>query len=171
MERRVSAIQAILVVSLSSFALADGAQRIVTPTAPKRSSWADALGESGSERVSTAGDGDEFWVPEVPAFRHRPDRIVQSESGVSLYGGFGKRDGVEPETVQHRSDGDGFNDTTDAHGVTLTDDITAGKGNSYSVPIALNVSDTAVLDGFVITGGTHFRTAEPGWACCGTAIR
>ncbi len=56
-----------------------------------------------------------------------------------------------------------FNDTTDAHGVTLTaDDInSAGKGNSYSVLFALNVSDTAVLDGFRHHRGTRTKVPEP----------
>jgi len=36
-----------------------------------------------------------------------------------------------------------------------------GHGNSYSVLFALNLSDTAVLDGFVITGGNSDENYEP----------
>jgi len=164
---RVSAIRAILVFfcCLVFSSVSAGAQRYyVTPNGTGNgSSWANALGEQGFRgRLVTAADGDEFWVA---AGKYRPsdtDRIVSFslKSGVSLYGGFA---GNETELSQRdwsvnitvlTGDLD-FNDTTDAHGVTLTaDDInSAGKGNSYSVLFALNVSDTAVLDGFVITGG------------------
>ncbi len=166
-KRRVSAIQAILVVlcCLLFVSLADGAQRYyVTPNGTGNgSSWADALGESGfRNELVTAGDGDEFWVA---AGKYRPsdtDRIVSFslKSGVSLYGGFA---GNETELSQRdwsanitvlTGDLD-FNDTTDAHGVTLTaDDInSAGKGNSFNVIDLVNVSNTVVLDGFVVSGG------------------
>lgn len=172
---RIFSILAILVVlcCLLFISLAEGAQRYyVTPNGTGNgNSWANALGESGfRNELVTAGDGDEFWVA---AGKYRPsdtDRIVSFslKSGVSLYGGFA---GNETELSQRdwsanitvlTGDLD-FNDTTDAHGVTLTaDDInSAGKGNSYSVLFALNVSDTAVLDGFVITGGNSDEGSEP----------
>jgi len=135
------------------------------------SSWANALGESGfRNELVTAGDGDVFWVA---AGKYRPsdsNRIVSFalKSGVSLYGGFAGN-----ETELHQRDwsanitvltGDlDFNDTTDANGVTLTaDDINSnGNGNSYSVLLAVNVSNAAVLDGFVITGGNADGNSEP----------
>ena len=132
------------------------------------SSWANALGEDGfRDRLVTAGSGDEFWIA---AGKYRPsdtDRIVSFslKSGVSLYGGF-----AGGETELHQRDwsenitvltGDlDFDDDTDAYGVTETAADIVGS-NSYSVLFALNVSGTAVLDGFVITGGNADGNSEP----------
>jgi len=140
-KRRVSAIRAILVIlcCLVFSSLAAGAQRYyVTPNGTGNgSSWADALGEQDfRERLVTAADGDVFWVA---AGKYRPsetDRIVSFslKSGVSLYGGFA---GNETELSQRdwsvnitvlTGDLD-FNDTTDAHGVTLTAGDINKKGN------------------------------------------
>lgn len=173
---KIFSIQAILAVlcCLLFVSLADGAQRYyVTPNGTGNgSSWANALGESGfRNELVAAGDGDEFWVAKG---KYRPsdtDRIVSFslKSGVSLYGGFS---GNETELSQRdwsanitvlTGDLD-FNDTTDVHGVTLTaDDIKSdGKGNSYSVLLAENVSNTAVLDGFVVSGGNAVNSEQRG---------
>ncbi len=99
------------------------------------------------------------------------DRIVSFslKSGVSLYGGFA---GDETELNQRdwsvnitvlTGDID-ENDDTDPNGVTETKEDIVGS-NSYSVTfLAVNVSNTAVLDGFVVTGGNADGngTAEPG---------
>ena len=125
------------------------------------SSWSNALGESQFiSALASASSGTEFWVAEG---RYRPAVTLQRsasfvlKTGVTLYGGFAgtetDRDQRDPEVNVTVLTGDlGLDDTVNGHGVTVTPSGINGS-NSYSVVKAVNVSHTAVLDGFTVTGG------------------
>jgi CSLREA domain-containing protein len=116
------------------------------------SSWDDAYSDLQSALAENACT--EIWVA---AGTYYPtsgnDRAISFElkSGVEIYGGFA---GTETQ----RSGRD-----VDANATILSGDIgTQGdKGdNSYHVVYANNVNNTAVLDGFTVTGGN----ANGGWS-------
>ena len=110
-------------------------------------SWDDAYTDL-QDALTAAAAGDEIWVA---ASTYKPtdstDRAIAFEmvEGVGIYGGFA---GSETE----RSERD-----WDANPTVLSGDIgTAGStgDNSYHVVVAgSTVTETAVLDGFVVTGG------------------
>ncbi|KAA0252280.1 MAG: hypothetical protein EDM79_21515, partial [Chloroflexi bacterium] len=119
------------------------------------SSWASAC--DLQQALSAATSGDQIWVMSGV---HKPtnttDRTISFslESGVEIYGGFA---GTETSLNQRdpnvnitvlSGDIDG-NDTVDGNGVTTT----ISGSNSYHVVTASSVGATAILDGFIITGG------------------
>ncbi|GAP63451.1 hypothetical protein ARMA_1874 [Ardenticatena maritima] len=107
----------------------------------------------------------EIWVaagvyyPDEGAGQTNDDRnsTFRLKSGVALYGGF-----AGTETARNQRDpaanitvlsGDiDKNDTTDANGV-VTDTANIQGNNAYHVVTGDGVDNTAVLDGFVVTGG------------------
>ncbi len=101
----------------------------------------DALGE--------ATYGDEIWVAEgtyrpVPLTATGRITAFHMLPGVKLYGGF---DGTENDRSQR---------DWATHVVTLSGDIgTIGSygDNSFHVVVGTGVTETAVLDGFLVTGG------------------
>lgn len=130
-------------------------------------SWVDAFTDL-QDALAVAVSGDEIWVaagvyyaitPEDPGDVTLKERQVsfQLPDGVGLYGGFPEggggtqdRDWQAHITVLS-GDIDG-NDTTDEHGVVTDPDDIQGD-NTSSVVRASGLDETAVLDGFHITGG------------------
>lgn len=117
------------------------------------SSWTDAFAELQTA-LNIALPGDEIWVAagtytpdyDVSAKVHTGDReaTFQLVSGVAIYGGF---DGME-NTRDERNSQD---NPTLLSGEIMTPDGEAE--NCYHVVTGSNADDTAVLDGFTITGG------------------
>ncbi|GIW02605.1 Ig-like domain-containing protein [Roseiflexus sp.] len=158
--RRLLALVCLLLLSLP-FAptRASGVVRYAAPTARGSgdcSSWDNACTLQAA--LDIANSGDQIWVQ---AGVHKPttnplDRTAAFalKNGVAIYGGFA---GTE-STLDERNwtayatvlSGDiDNNDTTDLHSITTT----INGANSYHVVIATNVISTAVLDGFIVTGG------------------
>ncbi len=143
---------------------ASGTIRYVVPEAPAQGtcvSWATAC--SLSHALSIAVSGDQIWVKKGV---HKPPRVLSGDprqssfvlkNGVALYGGF-----AGTETALNQRDwtvnitvlsGDiDNNDRTDANGVITTTANIVGN-NVYHVLRSTNVNSTAVLDGFIVTGG------------------
>jgi hypothetical protein len=132
-------------------------------------SWPNAYTELQSA-LDVAGPGDEIWVAEGV---YKPDydpgggvhtgHITASfalTSGVALYGGFDPSSGANtfpernwdafPTVLSGDLAGD---DTTTAHNVITTTAHISGS-NACHVVTASGVDNTAILDGFTITGGS-----------------
>ncbi|WP_412060987.1 choice-of-anchor Q domain-containing protein [Rubrivirga sp. IMCC45206] len=111
-------------------------------------SWANAF-EELDEAIEAARAPAQIWVAEgVYTPTDDPDRkeSFRLKNGVEILGGF---DGTETSADQRTPD-------PDEGGTVLSGDIgTVGDDddNSYHVVTAFNVDNSAVLDGFVVTGG------------------
>ena len=145
--------------------------------------WENALDERGFiEKLERASAGDVFCVakgayrPVVPKNAKKSTEAERKKSfnlkdGVQLYGGFSGREAMSSFVpVRFKSalasrdlkanvtvlTGDLVKDNRrDANGVTLVDEASIGsENNSYSVVTSKNCTNAAVLDGFVISGGT-----------------
>jgi hypothetical protein len=120
--------------------------RYVKPTGDGDcSSWANAC--SLQAAFGSAGSGDEIWVA---AGTHKPGAertsTFQLKSGVAVYGGFA---GTENSLAERNPD-------PATNSTVLSGDIgTPGfdDDNVYRVVVGDRVNETAVLDGFTITGG------------------
>nr|WP_321501111.1 choice-of-anchor Q domain-containing protein [uncultured Dethiosulfovibrio sp.] len=128
-------------------------------------SWSGALNEPQfGIKVTEAQSGDVFFVakgiyrPSVPSEALSADKALSFAipEGVALYGGFaGTEESLEERN--HRQNitiltGDlYFDDISDDRGVTVSADAIAGT-NSIAVVTTKSVQ-SAILDGFVITGG------------------
>jgi uncharacterized repeat protein (TIGR01451 family) len=132
------------------------------------SSWTNAY-TNLQDALTLATPGDEIWVAEgvyVPTNTSGQEATFQLVSGIQLYGGFGgygtgetqrgQRDWEAHVTVLS-GDLDG-NDITDPNGVVIDTDNIDGN-NAYHVVTSSGTDDTAVLDGFAVTGG---RTNDGG---------
>ncbi len=105
-------------------------------------SWTDAFVDL-QDAMEAAANGSTIWVA---GGTYRPDRgtgnplaTFQLKDGVSLYGGFaGNETSLEERDLA-------------ANPTVLSGDL--GGENSYHVVYANGVDQTAVVDGFVITGG------------------
>lgn len=130
------------------------------------SSWGNACRLSTA--LGQATSGDEIWVEEGI---HYPttsssniSETLQLANGIALYGGF---DGTEAtragrdwaQNITVLSGDIEKNDNTNADGILTDPDDLVGQ-NSYHVVMALNVSETAIIDGFTITGGVA-SSSEP----------
>jgi hypothetical protein len=131
------------------------------------SSWLEACDLQTA--LAMAATGDEIWVAQG---LYKPTTTLTDTlatftlpSGTAVYGGFEgtetsreQRDWVNNLTVLS-GDIDN-NDLTDSHGViTFTQNITGT--NSYHVVSSISLTETAVLDGFTITGGQANGQAFP----------
>jgi hypothetical protein len=111
-------------------------------------SWADAY-EELDEALEAAPSGSQIWVAEGVYYpTDDPDRTESFflRSGVEVLGGF---TGTETSADQRIVD-------PDENGTVLSCDIgTIGdpSDNCYHVVTAIDVDNTAVLDGFLVTGG------------------
>ncbi|RLD57880.1 MAG: hypothetical protein DRJ05_08985, partial [Bacteroidetes bacterium] len=134
------------------------------------SSWANAY-TSFQSALDVAISGQEIWVAKgtyKPSYaydltntsRYFHFRMID---GVEIYGGF---TGTETATSQRTDYGSGETNETTLSGDFNGDDIVSGSGltlsignnteNSYHVfyhPNGMNLTSSAVLDGFTVTGG------------------
>jgi hypothetical protein len=124
-------------------------------------SWTDAYTSLRSALIA-AGSGDQIWVA---AGTYKPGNSrsdsFQMKNGVAIYGGFvgnedpnsfglADRDFVSNETILS---GDLAGNDVDVNDPTdLLDDPSRGE-NSYHVVFGSDTDESAVLDGFTITGG------------------
>ena len=141
--------------------------KVGTMGADDGSSWEDAFTDLQDALASALG-GDEIWVAEgvyVPSHEEPPDPTVSFSliDHVALYGGF-----VGTETSRQQRDWEAHltilsgdldhDDDRDANGV-VTDTAGISGTNAYHVVTGSGVTDTAVLDGFIVTGG---YASDPG---------
>jgi len=121
------------------------------------SSWADAYTDL-ADALSAAVPGSEIWVATgvyTPGALRAASFVLPE--GVSLYGGFSGtetgRDQRDWEAHPTVLSGDiGGDDLVDARGVVTVAAHIVGD-NAYHVVSTTGVTETAVLDGFIITGG------------------
>ena len=129
-------------------------------------SWANAC--TLQTALTGATSGDEIWVG---AGVHKPttgsDRTAtfQLKSGVSVYGGFAMTETLRSQrnitaNVTVLSGDIDSNDITDSHGVVTSTNNLVGN-NSYHVIVGSGVNNTAVLDGFTVTGGNANGASSP----------
>jgi len=122
-------------------------------------SWADAYTDL-QMALSSATSSDEIWVAKgvyKPTTGTNSEATFQLKNGVALYGGFIgneiNRDTRNWDTNKTVLSGDiDNNDTTDTDGI-ITDVNNISGNNAYTVVTSRNTDNTAILDGFVITGG------------------
>ena len=117
------------------------------------SSWANAYTDLQAA-LGAAAIGEDIYVAAgiyYPGSTQTSSFDLKNKDGVGLYGGYptggGTRD-VAANVTALSGDVD-HNDTTDANGVTTT----IVGGNAYHVVRSTNNHNTAILDGFTITGG------------------
>jgi len=136
------------------------------------SSWADAHKDLQDALLASL-DGDEIWVAEGT---YRPDRgfgitlgdgtaTFELKDGVALYGGFpsggGNWEDRDPIAYETILSGDlNGNDVPVANPRDLLDEPTRVE-NSYHVVTGSGTDETAVLDGFTITGGNANGSSYP----------
>lgn len=127
-------------------------------------SWTNARNYLQDALVNDAAEGDEIWVaggsyrPDQGGGKTLNDRTATFDlrNGVSIYGGFAGtehsrawRDWTENETILS---GDLLEDDVDVPPEELRTEPTRAE-NSYHVVTGSGTDATAVLDGFIITGG------------------
>ncbi|MFK7800809.1 MAG: choice-of-anchor Q domain-containing protein [Anaerolineae bacterium] len=119
--------------------------------------WANAYTDLQTA-LATAVSGDQIWVASgVYTPGATPEDTFVLTDGVAIYGGFSatetllsERDWESNVTVLSGDiDGD---DTADSYGVVVTFTHQVGD-NNYNVVTGSGVTNTAVLDGFVVTAG------------------
>lgn len=157
-----------VVLPLIGFQSADGAVFMVDKdnlSGGDGASWDGAFNEAQfGVKVGEASSGDVFFVaegiyrPSLDSEEASADRGASFviPEGVSLYGGFsGVEDSLDERNYRENPTiltGDLYlDDISDDRGVTVSADAVIGI-NSIAVVTTKNV-ETAVLDGFVITGG------------------
>ena len=122
-------------------------------------SWADAYTDL-QMALSSATSSDEIWVAKgvyKPTTGTNSEATFQLKNGVALYGGFIgneiNRDTRNWDTNKTVLSGDiDNNDTTDTDGI-ITDVNNISGNNVYTVVTGSGTDNTAILDGFFITGG------------------
>ncbi len=144
--------------------------RYVKPTATGTgdgSSWANASGNLQT-MINASAANDKVWVARGTYKPHATDRNVSftMKNGVAIYGGF-----VGTETLL--SQRNWSTNQTILSGDLLGDDIITGSGasllitnnteNSYHVVFNDNngLNNTAILDGFTVSGGHANGTTSP----------
>ena len=138
-------------------------------------SWADAY-TSLQSALNEAVTGQEIWVSKGTYYPSSAYDLTNTSryyhfrmiDGVAIYGGFA---GTESATSERTNYGAGeanetilsgdFNNDDDISGSGLTLSITNNTENSYHIfyhPSGMNLTTTAILDGFTISGGNANET-------------
>ena len=133
-------------------------------------SWKDAFNDL-QDAIDAAAEGYEIWVAKGT---YKPSRIVHNftpvpnptdndydrfrhfalKDKVSVFGGFSGT-----ETVRDKRDWK-INQTTLSGDLDNSGDLS--ENDAYHVILNINISNDAVLDGFVITGGNADYSLQPG---------
>ena len=120
-------------------------------------SWVNAYSDL-QDALAAASSGDEIWAAAgtyKPATDQDRSKSFTLKNGVAIYGGFG---GTESSRSQRNYE---------TNITTLSGDIgdpNSNSDNSYHVVVGSNTTNSAILDGFVITKGnadsTSFSTEQ-----------
>jgi hypothetical protein len=119
-------------------------------------SWTDAFTNLQSA-VDVAVDGDQIWVAEgtyKPSFPEGRQATFQLKSGIALFGGF------DPSVNDVEWDDRNW----ETNLTILSGDIgTEGSisDNCYHVVAGIDIDATAVMDGFIISGGNAIGGEDP----------
>lgn len=115
------------------------------------SSWTDAFNDL-QDALGASVSGDEIWVANGTYYPGDSGIAVSSffvKNGVSIFGGFEGAGGAEETALSQRD--------FVANLSILTGDLDSSgainPGDAYHVVTAINTDTTAIMDGFVITGG------------------
>lgn len=115
------------------------------------SSWINAFTKL-QDALAKAGSRDQIWVAEGTYYPDEGKGLTNNDrvqsfhlkNGVGIYGGFA---GTETKLSDRN---------WNTHVTTLSGDIdhaAGNSGNAYHVLVNIDVNETAILDGFTITGG------------------
>lgn len=118
------------------------------------SSWTNAFG-SLQNALDEANFGDQIWVAKgkyLPTTTSNRNEAFNIQDGVELYGGFA---GFEQD-INQRNWADNLTILSGEIGSSAVND------NSYTVVYTQSVSESTVVDGFVITGGMANGTGAKG---------
>ena len=129
-------------------------------------SWVDAYNDL-QDALAVAVAGDQIWVAAgtyVPGGPGDRSATFQLRTGVGLYGGFAgteaSRDERDPAAHEAILSGDlNGNDKAALEPADMVGDSTR-TDNSYHVVTGSGADESAVLDGFVITGGNANRSGN-----------
>ncbi len=120
-------------------------------------SWETAF-LSLSDALITADPGDEIWVAAgfyTPTLPGDLTSTFQLQAGVAIYGGF-----AATETLRTQRDW-ASNETILSGDLGGDDTVYLVGSNAYHVVSASDITETAVLDGFTISGGAAIDSSTP----------
>jgi hypothetical protein len=129
-------------------------------------SWADAYSDL-QDALTVAAPGNDIWVAAgtyLPGGPGDRSATFQLKTGIGLYGGFAgteaSRDERDPAVHEAILSGDlNGNDKAVLEPADMVGDSTR-TDNSYHVVTGSGADESAVLDGFVITGGNANRSGN-----------
>jgi len=147
MKTSLTIITILIVIALASSIQAATIYVDGSKTGGDGNSWATAYGDLQTAiDNSNAANGDEIWVKNGTYKPHATDRTVYFtlKNGIAIYGGFSGTETI----LQQRNE---INTATILSGDIGTNND--NSDNSYTVVYGVGLSNTTILDGFIITDG------------------